>query len=151
MMAGALVVAATSFALAGCTGYDRYSGTDGNEWFDDNEPPGTESIDEAPPAPVPAPAGAPEPTYWTCSYDPTMNYDWHDDVLCNDGVDSHRPYLLEWDSFVTEDELMAAALEYENELNASSVPDQPVDPRWSMKHQPVDRAAPPTPSLSSTD
>lgn len=54
---------------------------------------------------------------WVCSYDPTMNEDWHDDVLCTAGADSHRPYLREWDDFVTQEELMESAREYENEMN----------------------------------
>lgn len=56
---------------------------------------------------------------WGCFYDATWNEDWHDDVLCvgPDGA-SERPYLLEWDDFVTQDEIMAAAAEYEAQLNA---------------------------------
>lgn len=57
---------------------------------------------------------------WSCYYDPTYNDDWHDDVLCADGLDVQRPYLLEGDDFVTEDEIMAAASAYETELNANS-------------------------------
>jgi hypothetical protein len=55
---------------------------------------------------------------WTCSYEPTMNEDWHDDAVCRNGTDSHRPYLREWDDFVTEAELMESAGEYAAELNA---------------------------------
>jgi len=58
------------------------------------------------------------PATWVCSYDPTMNDDWHDDVLCTDGVSRDRPYLLPDDSFVTEDEIMREAARYENALNS---------------------------------
>lgn len=56
---------------------------------------------------------------WVCSYDVTMNYDWHDDVLCTNGDDYDRPYLRSWDDYVTESELMASAAEYEAELNGN--------------------------------
>lgn len=59
------------------------------------------------------------PTGWSCFLDPTMNYDWHDDVLCVNGSEATRPYLLEWMEFVTEDDLRAAAAEYEAQLNGS--------------------------------
>lgn len=121
---GALIAAVVSLAVGGCTGYDKYSGTDGSEWFEDNEPPDAEPALEAPPAPapVPAPTPEPEPSYWTCFYDPTFNDDWHDDVVCSNGTEQHRPYLRAWDSFVTEDEIMASALEYEDQLNADLAP-----------------------------
>jgi hypothetical protein len=82
-----------------------------------------------PTAPAPAPTWAedvPEPTMpeleppiaaWTCYYEPTFNYDWHDDALCSNGAELLRPYLREWDDYVTEDELMESALEYEWQLN----------------------------------
>lgn len=54
---------------------------------------------------------------WDCYYDPTMNNDWHDDVICRDGVDSLRPILLPESGFVTEDEMIAAGEAYEVELN----------------------------------
>lgn len=61
----------------------------------------------------------PEPVrVWSCGYSPTMNYDWHDDVLCTDGVAQQRPYLLANDSFITEAELMAAAAAHEAWLNS---------------------------------
>lgn len=58
-----------------------------------------------------------EPALWVCAYEPTMNYDWHDDVLCTDGLNRDRPYLLPRQSFVTEDELMQEAARYEDQLN----------------------------------
>jgi hypothetical protein len=56
--------------------------------------------------------------YWSCDYQPTYNRDWHDDVVCSNGSEQHRPYLREWDGYVTQDEIMASAREYERQLNA---------------------------------
>ncbi|MEL4320317.1 hypothetical protein WJX64_14980 [Leifsonia sp. YIM 134122] len=64
-----------------------------------------------------APAPAPAASVWTCSYLPTMDDDWHNDVLCTNGTEEQRPYLLEGDDFITEDEIMQAAREYETVLN----------------------------------
>lgn len=57
-----------------------------------------------------------EPT-WQCYWDPTINDDWHDDVLCARGLESDRPILLADQEFVTEAEMMAAAAEYQATLN----------------------------------
>ncbi|MGB3911714.1 MAG: hypothetical protein WBL06_14695 [Pseudolysinimonas sp.] len=54
---------------------------------------------------------------WSCFWEPTMNDDWHDDVLCARGLETIRPTLLPDQSFVTEDEMMVAAAEYEATLN----------------------------------
>jgi len=54
---------------------------------------------------------------WTCFYSPTYNNDWHDDILCSNAEAKERPYLREWDSFVTEAEIMEAARAYEANLN----------------------------------
>jgi hypothetical protein len=54
---------------------------------------------------------------WQCHWDPTINDDWHDDVLCVRGVESDRPILLAEQEFVTEAEMMAAAAEYQATLN----------------------------------
>lgn len=81
------------------------------------EPPAEPSY--APPAPRYEPPPPPPPAGWRCRYSPTMNYDWHDDALCSNGTDSIRPYLREWDSFVTEDELMESARDYEQDLNGA--------------------------------
>jgi hypothetical protein len=62
-------------------------------------------------------------TSWSCFYDPTINDNWHDDVRCTNGVESHRPILLEG-QFVTEADMTAAAAVYEAELNAHA-PDRP--------------------------
>jgi hypothetical protein len=58
---------------------------------------------------------------WVCVYSPTYDDDWHNDVECSDGVTIDRPYLREWDDFVTEDEIMQSAREYEDSLNAGTV------------------------------
>jgi hypothetical protein len=60
----------------------------------------------------------PEAQSWSCGYSPTYNDDWHDDVLCTNGVDQERPYLLQGDSFVEEHEIMDAAARYEEMLNS---------------------------------
>ena len=54
---------------------------------------------------------------WTCTYSPTYDRDWHNDVICTNGVESERPYLRRGDSFVTQDEIMQSAREYEDRLN----------------------------------
>ena len=108
---------ATLILLAGCTG-------PGNPRFGDvpddtvwNEPQEIQTPD------TPANADpAPEvPSVWVCVYSPTYDDDWHNDVECSDGVNIDRPYLREWDDFVTEDEIMQSALEYEDALNAATV------------------------------
>jgi hypothetical protein len=58
---------------------------------------------------------------WSCWYDPTMNENWHDDVICTDGPTSHRPTLLPGE-FVTESDMRAAAAEYEAYLNSGGAP-----------------------------
>jgi hypothetical protein len=69
--------------------------------------------------PVDAVADSVEPdaVAWSCFWDPTMNDDWHDDVLCARGLETVRPTLLPDQSFVTEADMMAAAAEYEATLN----------------------------------
>ena len=54
---------------------------------------------------------------WSCYLSPTINENWHDDVICRNGSESVRPNLLTNDSFVTEAEMLAAAAAYEAELN----------------------------------
>lgn len=54
---------------------------------------------------------------WRCSYSPTYNDDWHDDVVCSNGEEEERPYLREWDNFITEAELMESARQFEAQLN----------------------------------
>ena len=55
---------------------------------------------------------------WDCFYEPTMNENWHDDVICRRGSESFRPLLLEG-QFVTADDMIAAGDQYAAELNAS--------------------------------
>lgn len=55
---------------------------------------------------------------WSCGWSPTMNENWHDDVLCTNGVDQDRPILLPDWSYVTKDDMMAEARNYENYLNS---------------------------------
>lgn len=55
---------------------------------------------------------------WECSYSPTYDYDWHNDIYCTDGVDSDRPYLLAGDNYITESEIRVAAREHEDMLNS---------------------------------
>ncbi|MCC3302142.1 hypothetical protein [Arthrobacter sp. zg-Y895] len=105
--------------LCGCDSSHspEYSDTIGNE-----EPP----IDEYRPEEQPGwaadeseiPRYFPEPSGWACHYNETYNYDWHDDVICTNGAQSHRPYLLEGYDFVAYQDIMAAAAEYEVYLNS---------------------------------
>ena len=57
-------------------------------------------------------------TRWHCQYFPTIDRDWHNDVLCSNGNRERRPYLRAWDSFVTRAEIMQSAQEYEQQLNS---------------------------------
>lgn len=75
-------------------------------------------VPEQPAEPEPEMTPLPEPTAdWVCRWSPTMNRDWHDDALCSTGSESERPYLRPWDDFVTPDELMESAREYERQRN----------------------------------
>lgn len=67
-------------------------------------------------------AAAPAATSWTCEYLPTMDDDWHNDVLCVNGAQSERPQLLIDQDFVTEDDMRAAGGEYAASLNAGATP-----------------------------
>jgi hypothetical protein len=58
-----------------------------------------------------------ENSRWTCFYDPTMNENWHDDVLCTNISSSLRPLLLLDDPFIEYEEIMRAAAEHESSLN----------------------------------
>lgn len=61
---------------------------------------------------------SPAVSRWVCSWDPTMNHDWHDDYVCTNGTSSDRPHLIPGDSFVTRDEIDQAAAAYEAQLNS---------------------------------
>lgn len=54
---------------------------------------------------------------WTCTWNPTYNDDWHDDLICSNGSEQERPYLRPADNFVTYDEIMESGREYEDQLN----------------------------------
>jgi hypothetical protein len=57
------------------------------------------------------------PKRWTCTYAPTMNDNWHDDVVCANGVKEGRPYLRAGDNFITPEEMKESARDYEDQLN----------------------------------
>ena len=65
-----------------------------------------------------SPSAAPPPARWECTYAPTMNHDWHDDVICRKGSKAIRPHLRKGDHFVTQAEIMASARKYEAQLNS---------------------------------
>ncbi|MDM8083782.1 hypothetical protein QUV83_03255 [Cellulomonas cellasea] len=114
-VARSAVVGICLVILAGCTGYDPlYGDTQDDSYW--NEP---QEIDEPEPPIEPAPDPAP---VWVCVYSPTYDDDWHNDVECSDGINVDRPYLREWDSFVTENEIMDSAQEHEDALNSGAVP-----------------------------
>lgn len=54
---------------------------------------------------------------WSCEWLPTMNENWHDDVLCTRGAEFTRPSLLIDHSYVTQEMMMQAATEHEARLN----------------------------------
>ena len=105
---GAVLALCVGLMVGGCVDYPP----DGNELLDEPE------VQEPEPVVEDAPIPEPEPL-WVCSYAPTYDDDWHNDVLCSDGVDEDRPYLREWDTFITEDEIMESAQEYEDGLNST--------------------------------
>jgi len=112
MLLGTCVLVLTSACGTG----SRY---DPSEELDDNGPPEQVAVEPVEPAPAAPEPPAPEPVAaWTCSYDPTYDEDWHNDVVCTDGIGVDRPYLRPDDDFITEDEIMESAREYEDALNA---------------------------------
>jgi hypothetical protein len=96
--------------------------------FRDAFPPRTMVLEASIQGPIPSqwPARPSGPTAeigvgvvsWHCAYSATINNDWHDDVLCSNGTETHRPYLRPEDSFVTGPEIMRSAREYERQLNS---------------------------------
>ena len=127
----ALILAAVCglVLLAGCSGYSRYDGgfeeepsyeqyqDEMNAPVEDYEPSQAE-IDEAMRESDQRFQDEYGARAWSCSYDETWNDDWHDDVICSNGSEAHRPYLREWDAFVEYWEIMESAAEYEAELNS---------------------------------
>ncbi|MBO0980866.1 hypothetical protein [Microbacterium sp. SD291] len=73
----------------------------------------TEPASDAPPAGETLLVAAP----WTCHWDPTYDDNWHDDVLCTNGLEFDRPTLRPDDDFVTEEEMLQSATEYAASLN----------------------------------
>jgi len=61
---------------------------------------------------------SPDANRWVCSWDPTMNHDWHDDYSCTNGTDFDRPHLIPGTGFVTREEVDQAAAAYEAKLNS---------------------------------
>ena len=56
---------------------------------------------------------------WTCSWAPSMNNDWHDDIVCRKGSDLRRPILLPESGFVTQAQMEEAGDAYAAQLNAA--------------------------------
>ena len=109
-----IAVVGIAVLSGGCSGFDpELADTIGNE-----RPAPEPYVPEEQPGWTPDDVEVPElASDWSCSYDVTLNDDWHDDVVCTNGAEAHRPYLREWDDFVSEAELMESAREYESELN----------------------------------
>ncbi len=111
------LVAAATVALAGCNAYDDPS--------DDPVAPTDWIVEQAPgpgpadPFPADSDLGPAVPGPWFCTYEPALDDDWRDDVVCSNGVEDHLPYLDEWDPLLTEEEIWDAVIEYEDYLNAS--------------------------------
>ncbi|MFD4958929.1 hypothetical protein [Microbacterium sp. NPDC058389] len=78
---------------------------------DDNTRPEREIVEPEPAAPAPVAEG------WSCFWDPTMNENWHDDVLRTRGYEAIRCELLVGQSFVTQDDMMRVATDCEMALN----------------------------------
>ena len=77
------------------------------------------------PAPKPDPKPSHEPRrkpapqqVWVCSWSPTFDDDWHNDVMCANGIAWERPYLREWDESVERWEIMESARAYARHRNA---------------------------------
>ncbi|MBH0098898.1 hypothetical protein I6E68_07075 [Salinibacterium sp. NSLL150] len=94
----------TPFGLSGILNSDE---------IQDLERPEKEAIEPESEAPSDDSVATP----WRCSWSPTMNDDWHDDVVCQRGAETARPRLLTDWSYVTQDDMMLAAREYEAVLN----------------------------------
>ena len=85
-------------------------GLGGGDVQDDARPP-REAVEVEQTGPIPA------DEHWSCAYDPTMNDDWHDDILCSRDAEQIRPSLLPDSSFVGYADIMQAARDYETTLN----------------------------------
>jgi hypothetical protein len=110
-MLSAIAVLACLLAASACAASD-YSGLGETESVAPGE------VDEAEVTEPPPDVEVEEASArWTCVYAPTMDNDWHNDVLCSNGEQEERPYLRKGDDFVTEAEIMDSAAEYERQLN----------------------------------
>ena len=127
-LAVVFAAAGASALLAGCSGggSPRFGGVEedlqpGYEEFQEN--PGYEGPSEPTQADVDQAARESDERMreqygaWSCTLSVTYNDDWHDDVVCSNGIESRRPYLREWDDFVEEWEILESAAEYEARLN----------------------------------
>jgi len=115
------IAALLVLALAGCSDYyssDEYGpGPEAPEEYHDYEAEGDAAARQYLQENQGSPSWETGGSGWTCYYEPTMNEDWHDDAVCGNGSETVRPYLREWDDFVTEAELMESAYEYAAQLN----------------------------------
>ena len=127
LVVGLTTLTLLTFVASGCSGYvsPRFGGAG------DSEEPGYDQQvdgDDYEPAPDPpaddggwkteSSLGGSAAGPWSCTYSPTYDRDWHNDVICRNGAETQRPSLREWDSYVTQDEIMESAREYEAQLNA---------------------------------
>jgi hypothetical protein len=94
--------------LTGCTYSD-----DSDEYSGSSNPTQPDPEDVVPDPPAPQVVGP-----WSCNYLPTINNNWHDDVLCTRGLERQRPILLPNQTFVTEADMRAAGADYQARLNA---------------------------------
>lgn len=108
--AAVLVFASLVGGISGCS----FAGSPGWPEPANSDPA---AIPHATNTPLPNPQDAAGGT-WQCAYEPTINNDWHDDVICANGQNSIRPRLLEDERFVTEEEMIAAGQAYEAKLNS---------------------------------
>lgn len=115
--------------ISGCSGYGspRFGGSEEElqpgyeEYIDDQQyvpdEPSEWEIDQAIQESEERAREQLGPESWSCTLSVTYNDDWHDDVVCSNGTESHRPYLREWDDYVEEWEILESASEYEAQLN----------------------------------
>ncbi|MFC9919030.1 hypothetical protein [Agromyces binzhouensis] len=126
------LAAAALLLLSGCSGYSspRFGGG-GDEYVPEFEERG--QYEEYVPSDEDIQAAIEDaaPSRWTCTYDPTFDGNWHNDVICQNGLSAHRPSLRGWDDFVTEAEILESGREYEAELNAQLENAEPWQPSWA--------------------
>ncbi len=114
MMVGVVFAVCVSFTSTACIGLYESIGEEPpirEEVAQVSQPPVVEEVEQ-----VDEPAPEPE-QLWSCIYLPTYDDNWHDDVICSNIIETHRPHLRDGDSYITESEMMESAREYEAELN----------------------------------